>query len=590
MKFQVWAPNAKQVELVLGDGENRLPACLDEHPARQSSPTAQPQSSGHWTLDLPDAEVPAGTRYCYSLDGANPVPDPRSPWQPDGVHGPSATVDHAAYNWHDQNFQPVPLASAVLYELHVGTFTEVGTYVAAAEKLPHLADLGVTHVELLPIASFPGQQGWGYDGVSLYAPHPAYGTPEELKDFIAAAHERGIAVLLDVVYNHLGPDGNYIGGFGPYFTDRYHTPWGSAVNVDEAGSNEVRSFFIDNALMWLRDYHFDGLRLDAVHAITDKSAVNFFEEMAERVSELEALESRDIVLIAECDLNDPRYVRPHSHGGYGLDAHWCDDFHHALHAFFTGELDGYYADYGSLADVAKALEQAYVFDGQWSPFRQRNHGRPPIDITPGQLVVSAQNHDQIGNRALGERLPAIVNEDALRAIASLLLLSPFVPMLFQGEEWAASTPFQYFTDHVDKNLGRLVTEGRRREFSAFKSHSEDVPDPQDSATFQRSKLDWSELNNSPHAALLDWHKQLIRLRREILDGDNEDISAEVEFDEDARWLTLRRGKLLVICNLADREQIVPTPPGTWETLMAHPAPRELGQPLPAGATLVVTRS
>lgn len=588
MKFQVWAPNAKKVELIIEDGDRTRLACEPDRPGPgQSQPPAQPHSpsAGHWTLDLPDADAPPGTRYRYSLDDAPPVPDPRSPWQPDGVHGPSATVDHAAYRWRDHTFTPTPLASAVLYELHVGTFTEAGTYAAAADKLTHLADLGVTHVELLPIASFPGKQGWGYDGVSLYAPHPAYGTPEELKDFVAAAHDRGIAVLLDVVYNHLGPDGNYTGGFGPYFTDRYHTPWGSAINVDEHGSNEVRAFFIDNALMWLRDYHFDGLRLDAVHAIVDKSAVNFFEEMSERVTELEAFESREIVLIAECDLNDPRYVRPHSQGGYGLDAHWCDDFHHALHSFFTGELDGYYADYGSLADVAKALEQAYVFDGQWSLFRQRNHGRPPIDITPGQLVVSAQNHDQIGNRALGERLPALVSEDSLRAIAALFLLSPFVPMLFQGEEWAASTPFQYFTDHVDKNLGRLVTEGRRREFSAFKSHAEDVPDPQDPATFQRSKLNWAELEKAPHAALLDWHKHLLRLRRELPSG----TAAQVEFDEDARWLTLRRGDLLVVCNLADKEQAIPTPPGTWQITLAHPAPQSLTAPLPPGATLVATK-
>ncbi len=583
MKFKIWAPKAKTIELLVG--ERRLPACPPELPAREphagKTPTPHP---GWFETEIPDATHPI--RYAYSLDGGPAFPDPRSPWQPDGVHAASCTVDHGAYTWHDHAFTPTPMVAAVITEIHVGTFTPEGTYAAAAGKLPYLEDLGVTHLELLPIASYPGHHGWGYDGVALYAPHPAYGTPDELKGFIAAAHDHGLAVLLDVVYNHLGPDGNYLGAYGDYFTDRYHTPWGSAVNVDEHGSNEVRAFFIDNALMWLRDYHFDGLRLDAVHAIVDKSAVNFFEEMAERVTEFEATSGRSVVLIAECDLNDPRYVRPTSHGGFGLDAHWCDDFHHALHAFFTTELDGYYVDYGKLADLAKALEQAYVFDGQWSPFRQRNHGRPPTDLLPSQLIVSAQNHDQVGNRALGERLPALVDPDALHAIAALFLLSPFVPMLFQGEEWGASTPFQYFTDHPDKELGRLVTEGRRREFGAFKSHAEDVPDPQDPATFERSKLDWTELEKQPHAALLAWHKRLLQIRREHLT----DADVAVTFNEEARWLTLLRGNVLAICNLAKADQSIPVPPGEWITLLANPNTATLAAPVPAGATIIATRA
>lgn len=536
--MKVWAPNATRVDLV-----------TDE----ETTPM-QPAEGGWWTT----TPLPAGARYRFQVDGNGPFPDPRSAWQPDGPHGSSVVIDHSTFPWRKTTFNPVPLDRAVIYELHVGTFTPEGTYAAAGDKLESLRDLGITHIELMPIATFPGSRGWGYDGVFLYAPHPAYGSPDDLKAFIQRAHDLGLAVLLDVVYNHLGPDGNYLSCFGPYFTDRFKTPWGDAVNFDGAHSDEVRAFFIENALMWLRDYRFDGLRLDAVHAIIDESAIHILEALAERVAELSAVLNRSLVLIAESDMNNPRLVRDSAHGGYGLDAHWEDDFHHALHAFLTGEQDGYYADFGSLGDLAKAIRQAYVFDGQHSGFRKRAHGRPPIGVSPHQLVVFAQNHDQIGNRPLGERLSQLLDADGLKAAAALTLLSPFVPMLFQGEEWGASTPFQYFTDH-NEELGRLVTEGRRREFAAFKAHAGEIPDPQAIETFDRSRLRWTEIEDPSHREILEWHRSLIALRRTI----PPDAAANVAFDEADRWLALRRGPVLAVFNFADTAREVPLPEGNW---------------------------
>jgi maltooligosyltrehalose trehalohydrolase len=387
-------------------------------------------------------------------------------------------------------------------------------------------------------------------------------------------------VLLDVVYNHLGPDGNYLGVFGPYFTSRFKTPWGDAMNFDDADSDEVRAFFVENALMWLRDYHFDGLRLDAVHAIIDENATHFLETLAARVAELSSVTGRPRVLIAESDLNNPRLVQSPGRGGYGLDAHWEDDFHHAIHAFFTGERGGYYADFGSLADVAKTLEQGYVFDGQYSVYRKRTHGRPPLDIAPHQLVVCAQNHDQIGNRALGERLSQLVDASALKAISALVLLGPFTPMLFQGEEWGAHTPFLYFADHHDE-LGRAVTEGRQREFAAFAWEGVEVPDPQATETFLRSKLQWEEADNPACRELLEWHRSLITLRRTIPPG----TPVEVRYDETARWLTLRRGSLIAVFNFAGSPQEIPLPEADW-----HPRLFEAGAPriFPAHSTTLLT--
>jgi maltooligosyltrehalose trehalohydrolase len=537
---------------------------------------------GYWRGEV---ALRADDGYRFSLDGGEPVPDPRSRWQRDGVHGASFAIDAesllgAAATADSVRFQAVPLREAIVYELHVGTFTPEGTYRAAQGKLAHLKILGVTHVELLPLATFPGSHGWGYDGVNLYAPLPAYGTPQDLAEFVRACHRVGIAVLLDVVYNHLGPDGNYLGQFAPYFTDRYKTGWGAAVNYDGPHSDEVRRFVIDNALMWLQDYQFDGLRLDAVHAIFSFEARHVLEELAAAVKKLAAESHRNLVVIAESDLNDPRLVRDVAKGGLGMDAHWSDDFHHALHRFFTGETSGYYADFNGLSDVATALRDGYVYQGQYSVHRQRRHGRAPSGIGSDQLVVCAQNHDQIGNRAQGERLSMLLETAQLKAIAALLLLSPFVPMLFQGEEWGARTPFLYFTDH-NEELGRLVAEGRAREFSAFKWEGE-VPNPQSPDTFLRSKLDWRELTEPRHADLLEWHRQLIRLRRSKTSAIAARTKPVVKFSAPKLWLTYSHGGVLAVCNFSENSQRVPMPSGQWELALGT----AVGQEVPARGTLI----
>src|SRR5581483_2227531 len=444
--LRVWAPRAGAVELECAGRRRAMVA----------------EQDGWWSAG---AATPApGVDYAFLLDGEGPLPDPRSPCQPAGVHGPSRAVDHAAFPWVHRALRAPPLAGAVIYELHVGTFSPGGTFDSAIQYLDRLVDLGVTHVELMPVAEFPGTRGWGYDGVDLYAAHHAYGGPDGLKRLVDACHGRGLAVLLDVVYNHLGPSGNYLARYGPYFTDRHRTPWGDAVNYDDAGSNEVRRFVVDNALMWLRDYRIDGLRLDAVHAIYDSSATHVLEELQKEVDALSAREQRPLVLIAESDLNDPRLVRAREAGGYGLAAQWSDDFHHAVHALLTGERQGYYEDFGRMADLAAALERAFVYAGRRSAHRGRRHGRTPIGIPAQRFVAFAHNHDQIGNRAQGDRLSHLAGTRRAMIAAALVLTSPFVPLLFQGEEWGASTPFLYFTDHDDPDLARAVSEGRRREF------------------------------------------------------------------------------------------------------------------------------
>ncbi|MEW6268583.1 MAG: malto-oligosyltrehalose trehalohydrolase [Thermodesulfobacteriota bacterium] len=551
--FRVWAPSAQQVEIVLGDERRAMVR----------------GARGWWSVELPfDAD---GRDYAYSLDGSEPLPDPRSPCQPNGVHAASRAVSHEGFDWHDVGFQAPPLAAAVIYELHVGTFTAEGTFESAIARLDHVRGLGVTHVELMPVAAFPGSHGWGYDGVDLFAPYEPYGGPDGLKRLVDACHARGLAVLLDVVYNHFGPSGNYVGRFGPYFTDRYLTPWGSAVNYDDAGSDEVRRFVIDNALMWLRDYHVDGLRLDAVHAIHDESALHLLEELAAEVHALAARLGRHLVVIAESDLNDPRLLRAVEAGGYGLDAQWSDDFHHALHAVLTEESHGYYADFGTLADLARAICRAYVYDGRYSAYRERRHGRAADGLDAGRFVVFAQNHDQIGNRAAGERLAHLVSEGRARIAAALVLTSPYVPLLFQGEEWAATAPFQYFTAHEEAELADAVREGRRKEFAAF-GWGDDVPDPQARETLLRSKLDWGEVEHAPHAAMLDWHRDLIRLRRSVPDlADPRRSRAAATFDEQAQWFVLSRGDVAVACNLASSRQRVPLPPGpARDVLLASP--------------------
>ncbi len=571
-EFRVWAPEARLAEVVLG--ERRLPMSA--------------AGRGWWARDVRDAGP--GSDYAFGLDGGPPRPDPRSAFQPHGVHGPSRVVEHAAFRWSDGGWRGLPLAGSVLYECHIGTFSAQGTFDGASTHLGHLADLGVDAIELMPVAEFPGSRGWGYDGTSLFAPHHGYGGPDGLKRLVDAAHARGLGVIMDVVYNHLGPDGNYLPEFGPYFSARHRTNWGAAVNFDGPGSDEVRRFVIDNALMWLRDYHCDGLRLDAVHAIVDDSATHILEELASEVAALAAHARRPLFIVAESDRNDPRYVRSRAAGGYGLAASWADEWHHALHAVLTGEKSGYYADFGPLRLLAKALRQAWVYDGAYSPYRQRTHGRSPAGLDGGQFVVAAQTHDQVGNRAAGERNAALASDGRLRVAAALLLTSPFVPMLFQGEEWGARSPFQYFTDHGDPGLGRMVSEGRRHEFAAFGWDPARVPDPQDPATFERSRLDWAELREQPQAGLLAWHRELIALRRRIpalTDPRLDRIAADC--DEDAGWLTVRRGPVLVTANLGIAPWTCPVAPAAELLAASDPrvAPTAAGLVLPPDAAAIL---
>ncbi len=530
-------------------------------------------AEGWWT-----AEVFSSLRdvdYGFVLDDEGPFPDPRSPWQPNGVHQLSRLLDHGSFPWTDTGWKAPSLSSAVIYELHIGTFTPPGTFESAIDKLDHLVNLGVTHVELMPVNEFSGNRGWGYDGVDLYAPHHAYGGPEALKRLVDGCHVRGLAVILDVVYNHLGPSGNYLGKFGPYFSTQRAGSWGAAINFDGPESGEVRRFFCDNALMWLRDYHFDGLRLDAVHAILDGSAVPFLEQLSGEVKQLGTRLGRHFVLIPESDLNDPRLLWPGERGGFGFDAQWSDDFHHALHTVLTGERSGYYSDFGTLDDLSRALREGYVYSGQYSAHRRRQHGRKSEGLNGRHFLAYMQNHDQIGNRAQGERSGGLMSRGRLKIAAALVLLSPFVPMLFQGEEWGAMTPFLFFTDYAEPELAKGVRAGRCREFAAFGWKPEETFDPQEAGTFQRSKLDWSELLRPSHSEMLEWHQRLIRLRQgepALTDGELE--SVRTHHDEKDSWLVVKRGPISVVCNLANCPQSIPLRPGRHQVLLSSVALKE----------------
>jgi maltooligosyltrehalose trehalohydrolase len=510
-------------------------------------------------------EAGTGTDYGFTVNNESAVyPDPRSLSQPNGVHGLSRVYDQGAFEWTDAAFQPPPLSSAVIYELHIGTWTPEGTLDAAITKLDYLVGMGITHVELMPVAAFAGNYGWGYDGVALFAVHEPYGGPDALKRFVDAAHGKGLAVLLDVVYNHFGPSGNYTDKFGPYITGAHHTPWGGAVNLEGEWAHQVRRFFCDNALMWMGDFHIDGLRLDAVHAYVDRSAIHFLEQLSAETRLLEATLGRRKMLIAESDSNDPRIVTPREAGGFGIDAQWSDDFHHALFAvLYDGPAEGYYADFGSLGQLAKAIEQTFVYDGVFSKYRKRFHGRAPRNLSQHRFLGYIQNHDQVGNRALGERLHESVGFDRAMVAAALVLMSPFVPMIFQGEEWAASSPFQYFADHEDPQLARAVSEGRKKEFQAFGWKPESIPDPEKRETYLRSKLTWEEINEGQHARLQAWYRELISLRRSSRSlNDGEPGNAHVIYDEADRWLALERGEIHVLCNLGQRDHQFLIPHGS----------------------------
>ncbi len=553
--FRVWAPAAGRVEVEVGGHRHAM----------------APDGDRAWYRVVVDGAAP-GDDYRFVADG-DPRPDPRSPWQPEGVDGPSRLIDHTAFDWTDGGWRGVHLPSAVVYELHVGTFTPEGTFDGVIGRLDHLVELGVDIVELMPVNEFPGRRGWGYDGVNLFAPHHAYGGPDGLKRLVDACHTRGLAVALDVVYNHLGPAGNHLARFGPYFTDRYRTPWGRAVNLDGPGSDEVRAFVVDNAVMWLRDYHVDGLRLDAVHGLVDTSATHLLEELAAAVADLGAALGRPLFLVAESDLNDPRVVRRPEVGGYGIDAQWSDDFHHALHAVLTGERTGYYADFGTVEDVATALRQGFVYAGRHSAYRGRRHGRLDPALCGSRYLGYLQTHDQVGNRAQGDRIGALVSVGRLKVGAALVLTAPFVPMLFAGEEWGASSPFPYFTDHDDPALADAVRAGRRSEFAAFGWGPGDVPDPQAPETFASARLDWGELDGEQHAELLDWYRSLIALRRAtpaLRDGRLDLVVTSSEGH--APVLVLQRGPVSVAVNLG-RSPARPSVPGGTLVLASDPAVR-----------------
>ena len=538
-RFGVWAPQPDKVSL---QWRGRV------------LPMDGPNRRGWWTLDVEEAGC--GDRYAFLLDDEpTSYPDPRSLRQPEGVHGQSELYDHSNFVWHDQLWRGAPKAGAIIYELHIGTFSKEGTFDGAIEHVPYLADLGITHVEIMPVAAWTGHQGWGYDSVSLFATHESYGGPDGLKRFVDACHAAGLCVILDVVYNHFGPVGNYTTKFGNYLNEDRKTPWGNAVNLDQDGSDEVRRFFVDNALMWLRDYHCDGLRFDAVHAFIDLSAVHFVEQIALEVERLGSTLAKEFYLIAESDLNDPRVVRPREAHGYGMDAQWNDDFHHALFTVLyepkEGEA-GYYADFGQLSDLHKALKHAFVYDGQYSGYRRRHHGRPTNGLSAHHFIHFDQNHDQIGNRARGERLQHLVGLDAAKVSVGLVLTAPYVPMLFMGEEWAASSPFLYFADHEDEQMRRSVAEGRRREFAAF-GFEGDVPNPEDAKTFKDSALRWDEQHEGDHADMLAWVKALIKLRRNnVAFNDGDTNTLEIKSDDAARTLTMERDEARIVLNLGEQ--------------------------------------
>lgn len=570
--MEVWAPQARSVRARWQSAGSEQQRELVE------------RAPGFWQLppELLPAAARGGAPYQLSLDGGPWLPDPRSQRQAQGVHGPSERVARG-FSWTDARFQPAPWASAVLYEAHVGTFTEQGTFLAAIERLDHLAALGVTHLQLMPIAHFAGERGWGYDGVDLFAPHAAYGTAEELKRLVDACHARGLGVIVDVVYNHLGPEGNYLGHFGPYFSKYYQTPWGTAFNLDGHGSDEVRRFFCDNALYWLEVFHFDGLRLDAVPELVDRSALHFLEQLAGEVSALATRLGRPKVLIAESDLNDPKLVRRRPHG-YGLDAQWSDDFHHAVRAFLSGERAGYYADFGTLEDIAEALSAGFVRPRQFRSFRGRAHGRALGGVPLGRLVGFLQNHDQVGNRPRGDRLGHGLSLAQRKWAAALLLTGPFVPMLFQGEEWNATAPFHYFANPSDPELAQSVRRGRERELLAFGWADPQPTEPESLAAFEQSRLNWAERQRGEHAELLQWYRQLLSLRASEpalqAGASGGGAAPQVELEE-ARVLTVQRGDLTAWFNAGAGAATLVAPPGSQVLLAegaAWGAPAQPGTP------------
>ncbi len=549
VEITLWAPQAKSAQAVIIDPlpqalSRRLEGPLDDDALADFERVDMTRDGENFRVDLP-----AGTNYLLSIDGQTPRPDPRSAAQPWGVHGPSQVFDTSAYSWQSEQASHDVLGD-VIYELHIGTFTPGGTLDSAIERLGYLKELGVKTVELMPVAPFPGERGWGYDGVYWYGVQESYGGPAALQRFVDAAHSHGLAVCLDVVYNHFGPAGNYAPTFAPYFTDKHTTPWGDAINFDDEGREGVRAFVIDAALRWLHDFRIDALRLDAVHALIDDSPTHILAELSEAVDELEQQLGVRKTLIAESDMNQPSMVLPRGEGGLGIDGQWDDDVHHALHSYLTGETFGYYVDFGAPETLAKALEQVFVHDGCYSTFRETDWGaKVPEGLARDKFVISTQNHDQVGNRGQGDRPDERLPEGVQAASAAILLLSPYTPMIFQGQEWATKGRYQFFTDH-DAELGKAVSEGRMEEFGAHgweEIYGENpwVPDPQSTETFETSKLDWAEIEQGKHAKMFDWYRRLIKLRQEF-----QPKTTKCDWGEG--WFRMRCEGLAVAINSGDK--------------------------------------
>lgn len=531
-EFVVWAPEAKTVELEL----------ISPH---KKSIALKKDELGYWSESVRD--VKSGTLYFYNLDQEKQRPDPASQAQPEGVHGPSQVIDHD-FTWKDQSWQGIPLKNMIIYELHTGTFTPEGTFEAIISKLDYFLELGINAIEIMPVSQFPGSRNWGYDGVFPFAAQWSYGGVNGLKKLVDVCHAKGIAVILDVVYNHMGPEGNYLNDYGPYFTEKYSTPWGNALNFDDAYCDEVRNFFIQNALMWFSDFHIDALRLDAVHAIKDLGTKHFLQELSEDVKALGKEVNRELVLIAECDLNDPKFINPVEKNGFGLDGQWVDEFHHSLHSTITGETDGYYADFGEFEHLRRAFTDTFVYSGQYSEHRKKHFGAYPKENPYAQFVVFAQNHDQVGNRMLGDRITHLVSYEALKLVAATYILSPYIPMLFMGEEFGEENPFMYFISHTDKALVEAVRKGRKKEFEYFKWEGE-VPDPQSEETFNKCKLNWDFRKDHKKETLFNFYKKLIQIRKSSpgFKTDQRD-SMKVNADESNGILTIER-----FCHTSDHK-------------------------------------
>lgn len=565
-EFVVWAPFLEKIELKV----------IPPVGARHAMPlliSMSKDDNGYWRSVVEN--LSPGTHYIYRLNDEKERPDPVSHFQPNGVHKPSQVVDHGSFKWEDENWKGIPLSELIMYELHVGTFTQEGTFDAIIPRLDEIRYIGINAIEIMPIAQFQGERNWGYDGVYIYAVQNSYGGPAGLKRLVNECHKKGTAVILDVVYNHLGPEGNYLWDYGPYFTQKYRTPWGEAINFDAGYSDEVRIFFIENALYWFKNYHIDALRLDAVHSIFDMSAKPFLQELAETVEEFSREEGREFYLIAESNLNDTKVIRPRELGGYGIHSQWSDDLHHSLHTLLTGEDEGYYVDFGKVDQLMKSFNEGFVYSGQHSKFRKRRHGNSSKDIPGQQFVVFSQNHDQIGNRMLGERLFNLISFEGLKLAAAVVILSPYIPLLFMGEEYGEESPFLYFVSHSDPNLIEAVRRGRKEEVKSFNWKVE-PPDPQSAGTFLKSKISWEKRKEGKNKILLNFYKRLIKLRKKIpalsdLNKDNLDVW-ELEKEKIMfmrRWKYENESHVFSIFNFNKSDMSLGTslPEGRWKKVL-----------------------